>query len=56
MRISQLKIKIDATVAKCADVDNVPGCSFATPPSSNCLSDAALAAAESLVEAVWEEY
>ena len=55
-KIAQLQLKIDATVAKCADVDSVPGCSFATPPSSNCLSDAALTAAESLVEAVWDEY
>ena len=55
-RVHQLKTKIDAAVAKCAGVDNVPGCAFANGAATTCLGDAAVATAESLVEAVWDEY
>ena len=55
-RIDQLRTKIDAAVAKCADVDDVPGCAFVDGADPTCLSDAATAAAESQVEAVWASY
>ena len=55
-RINQLKTKIDAAVAKCADVPDVPGCAFADGASPTCLSEAANTAAENLVKTVWDKY
>jgi len=55
-RVAKLRTKIDAAVAKCADVTGLSGCAFGEEAAPDCLGDAATAIAQNLADTVWDEY
>lgn len=55
-KLTRLRTKVDAAVAKCLDVEGLSGCAFEDEAESTCLGDATLSIGNGLVEAVWAEY